>query len=176
MNQRLRLRATDRRTPRPAHPPCPHPRIERRKLSSRAIPQGCRTAARSPNRLIRNAAARRHAKGPDRAPSHDVSWRILTPANWRSFAPALTISQTTTPELQGTVDTVAAGLSSDARTGESWYAVRIRVPQEEIAKPGTLSLVPGMPVETFIQTGERTALSFLLKPLRDQFARAFREE
>jgi membrane fusion protein, type I secretion system len=40
---------------------------------------------------------------------------------------------------------------------------------------GDVRLVPGMPVECFIQTGERTVISYLLKPLRDQFMRTFRE-
>ena len=48
--------------------------------------------------------------------------------------------------------------------------------EEELARLGALELVPGMPAEAFISTGERTALSYLLKPLSDQIARTFREE
>jgi HlyD family secretion protein len=47
---------------------------------------------------------------------------------------------------------------------------------DELAKLGEVKLTPGMPVEAFIQTGERTMLSYLVKPLRDQLKRAFREK
>ena len=47
---------------------------------------------------------------------------------------------------------------------------------DEIARLGDVKLVPGMPVETFIQTGERTVLSYLIKPLHDQLMRSFREK
>lgn len=85
-------------------------------------------------------------------------------------------NQRTTPELNGEVDRVAADLSEDQRTGQAYYLVRIRIPQEELARLDGLGLVPGMPAEAFIQTGERTALSYFLKPLNDQIARAFRED
>jgi HlyD family secretion protein len=49
------------------------------------------------------------------------------------------------------------------------------MPPEEIAKLGEVRLIPGMPVEAFVQTGDRTMLSYLFKPLRDQLMRAFRE-
>ncbi len=45
----------------------------------------------------------------------------------------------------------------------------------EIARLGDVRLLPGMPVEAFMHTGDRTMMSYLLKPLRDQFARTFRE-
>jgi HlyD family secretion protein len=82
----------------------------------------------------------------------------------------------TTPELAGTVDFVAADLSRDEVTGESFYPVRMHITPGELSRLGDHPLIPGMPVETFIATGERTALSYFAKPLRDQFARAFREE
>ncbi|MEZ0220399.1 MAG: HlyD family type I secretion periplasmic adaptor subunit, partial [Tardiphaga sp.] len=47
---------------------------------------------------------------------------------------------------------------------------------QQLARLGKLALVPGMPAEAFIQTGERTVLSFLIKPIGDQIARSFREE
>ena len=70
---------------------------------------------------------------------------------------------------------VSADTSQDQKTGISFYTVKITLPGEEIARLGGLKLVPGMPVESFIQTGERTALSYLTKPLTDQMARAWRE-
>jgi HlyD family secretion protein len=54
--------------------------------------------------------------------------------------------------------------------------VRIAIGKDQAAKLGTSRLMPGMPVETFIRTGERTLLSYLTKPLGDQMRRAFREK
>src|SRR5262249_45270334 len=70
---------------------------------------------------------------------------------------------------------ISADISSDQRTGESYYTIRISIPPEELSRLGDVKLVPGMPVECFIQTGERTVISYLLKPLRDQLMRTFRE-
>jgi HlyD family secretion protein len=82
----------------------------------------------------------------------------------------------TTPETNGTVVRVGADTSTDQRTGQSYYLVRISMTPEEIAKLGEVKLTPGMPVEAFIQTGNRTMLSYLVKPLHDQLKRAFREK
>jgi membrane fusion protein, type I secretion system len=82
----------------------------------------------------------------------------------------------TTPELNGTVSRIAADTSTDQRTGQSYYLVRISMTAKEIARLGDVKLTPGMPVEAFIQTGERTMLSYLVKPLQDQLKRAFREK
>lgn len=85
-------------------------------------------------------------------------------------------NQRTTPEIFGEVRIVAADLITNQQTGESWYTVRIHIPPDELLRLGNLPLLAGMPVEAFIQTGERTALSYLIKPLNDQIARALREE
>lgn len=85
-------------------------------------------------------------------------------------------NQRTTPEIFGEVKTVAADLITNPQTGEAWYTARISIPISEISRLQSLTLLVGMPVETFIQTGERTALSFLVKPLADQINRALREE
>jgi HlyD family secretion protein len=85
-------------------------------------------------------------------------------------------NQRTTPEVTGDMQIVAADLSHNPQTGESWYAARITISDEEIAKLGNLPLSPGMPVEVFIRTGDRTALSYLTKPLTDQIQRAMRED
>ena len=81
----------------------------------------------------------------------------------------------TTPEINGTVARVAADTSADQRTGQTYYVVRIAMTPDEIARLGNVRLTPGMPVEAFIQTGQRTMLSYLIKPLHDQLMRAFRE-
>ena len=77
-------------------------------------------------------------------------------------------NQRTTPELNGTVVRVAADTTTDQRTGQSYYIVRISMTAEEIERLGDVKLAPGMPVEAFIQTGERTMMSYLIKPLHDQ--------
>jgi HlyD family secretion protein len=82
----------------------------------------------------------------------------------------------TTPELSGTVVRIAADTTTDQRTGQSYYLVRISMTADEIRRLGDVKLTPGMPVEAFIQTGDRTMISYLVKPLRDQLMRAFREK
>jgi HlyD family secretion protein len=84
-------------------------------------------------------------------------------------------NQKTTPELQGDVSMVSPDLTQDQRTGTSYYTVRITLKAEEVMKLGKSKLVPGMPVEVFIQTSERTVLSYLTKPLMEQAERALRE-
>ena len=88
----------------------------------------------------------------------------------------IAFNQRTTPELSGHVSLVSANLSEDERTGEQYFVVRIRLSSGELAKLNGQDIIPGMPVEAYIATGERTALSYLLKPLSDQFARAFRDD
>jgi len=84
-------------------------------------------------------------------------------------------NQRTTPELNGVVSRVSPDVNTDQRTGQSYYTIRVSMPPEEIARLGEVKLIPGMPVEAFVQTGERTLLSYLMKPLSDQLMRAFRE-
>lgn len=81
----------------------------------------------------------------------------------------------TTPQLNGKIDTISAERITDERTGMSYYKIGVAVSTQERKRLGTLRLVPGMPVEVFVQTRERSLLSYLTKPLRDQFSRAFRE-
>ncbi len=86
------------------------------------------------------------------------------------------LNQRTTPELNGELSRVSADTIQDQRTGGSYFLVRITLPEAEVARLGAVKLVPGMPVEAFIQTGERTMLSYLVKPIVDQAYRAFREK
>ena len=83
-------------------------------------------------------------------------------------------SQRTTPELDGVVSRVSADLTTDQRTGAAYYVVRITLSERELARLEGLRLVPGMPVEAFIRTGERTVLSYVMKPFTDQITRSFR--
>ncbi|OKO88461.1 hemolysin secretion protein D [Bradyrhizobium sp. NAS80.1] len=81
----------------------------------------------------------------------------------------------TTPEIDGVVNRIAANTTTDQRTGQSYYSARIGIAPAEIARLGDVKLVPGMVVESFIKTADRTVLSYLTKPLADQVTRAFRE-
>jgi HlyD family secretion protein len=81
----------------------------------------------------------------------------------------------TTPQLEGEVSRVAADVTTDPRTDQSHYAIRIAISDEQIARLGGLELLPGMPAEAYFETQTRTALSYLAKPLTDQLSRAFRE-
>ncbi len=85
-------------------------------------------------------------------------------------------SQRTTPELNGRVSRIAADVIQDQRSGEPYFLVRISMSLDELARLNGLKLVPGMPVEAFIRTDERTMLSYFFKPLTDQARRAFREK
>ncbi len=82
----------------------------------------------------------------------------------------------TTPEIEGIVTRISADTSSDQRTGQSYYTIRIAMAADQLERLGDVKLLPGMPVEAFVQTGDRTMLSYLIKPLHDQFMRAFREK
>lgn len=83
-------------------------------------------------------------------------------------------NQRITPELNGRVETVSADLTIDQHSGQTYYIVRAKAPKEEWERLGKLTPLPGMPVEAFMQTGERTILAYLTKPMTDQIKRAFR--
>lgn len=87
-----------------------------------------------------------------------------------------TFNQRTTPELNGRVQWVSADTAQDQKTGASYYTIRIAVPDDELARLNGTKLVPGMPVESFVQTSSRTVMSYLARPLHDQAMRAFREK
>ncbi|WP_247371214.1 HlyD family type I secretion periplasmic adaptor subunit [Bradyrhizobium sp. CW10] len=84
-------------------------------------------------------------------------------------------NQRTTPEVAGTVETIGAAATLDQASGQTYYLSTIAIAggQRQVAgKP----IVPGMPVEVFLTTGDRTALSYLIKPFTDQMMKSFREE
>lgn len=97
--------------------------------------------------------------------------RIDQPAVLRFSA----FSAQTTPELNGKLIHVSAERTNEERTGLSYYKAQIEVSDSELRRLGGLKLLPGMPVEAFVQTTRRSLLSYITKPLRDQFSRAFRE-
>lgn len=86
------------------------------------------------------------------------------------------LDQRQTPELVGRVVGISADAFEDEATGLSFYRAEVEITEGELARlPEGMTLLPGMPVEAFVRTGDRTPLSFLTKPLTDYFAKAFRE-
>ena len=81
----------------------------------------------------------------------------------------------TTPELNGTVTLVSADITQDQRSGQNYYTLRVAVSPSELARLEELKLVPGMPVEVFVQTSPRTIVSYVVRPFHDQIMKAFRE-
>lgn len=85
-------------------------------------------------------------------------------------------SQRTTPELLGQVEFVSADAHTDEGSSNTYYRSRVQLLDGETAKlPEGRALLPGMPVDVFISTGERTPIDYLMKPLTDYFVRSFRE-
>jgi HlyD family secretion protein len=84
-------------------------------------------------------------------------------------------SSRTTPHLKGKVSVISADAFTDQATQASYYRAEIILDDGEIAKLEGQALLPGMPVEAFIQTEAQTPMAYLLKPFTDYFSRAFRE-
>jgi HlyD family secretion protein len=88
-------------------------------------------------------------------------------------------NQRTTPSVNGTVTHISADLTRENASGgqpaQAYFLTRVSISDESLKNLGDLKLVPGMPAEALIETGERTPLEFLLKPLQEQIARTFRE-
>lgn len=81
----------------------------------------------------------------------------------------------TTPRLEARVTTVSAGTIPDPATGRRHYRVGLEVPPEQLAQIEGEALVPGMPVEAYLETSQRTVLTYLLQPITSHLRRAFRE-
>jgi HlyD family secretion protein len=80
----------------------------------------------------------------------------------------------TTPEILGKVTYVATDRTENPESRQSYYMVRVEVDLAAVKKEG-LELRSGMPAEVYIETGNRSMLSYLTKPFMDQFMRAFRD-
>jgi epimerase transport system membrane fusion protein len=85
-------------------------------------------------------------------------------------------TQAITPIIEGKVITLSADRLIDEKTGASYYKAYVELTPESYQKMAHLELVPGMPVEVLIKTGERTVFQYLTKPIRNAFARAFIED
>ncbi|MFO1202624.1 MAG: HlyD family type I secretion periplasmic adaptor subunit [Tabrizicola sp.] len=80
-----------------------------------------------------------------------------------------------TPHLHGRVTRISADALTDPQSGAAYYTAEIELAAGERARLGDRALIPGMPVEVFLQTGRHTPLAYLLKPFTDYFSHAFRE-
>ncbi|MDB6452594.1 HlyD family type I secretion periplasmic adaptor subunit [Falsirhodobacter sp. 20TX0035] len=80
----------------------------------------------------------------------------------------------TTPHLEAQVVTVSADALQNQETGQQYYRVEVQPLPQELARLDGLTLVPGMPVETYIRTGEQTPLAYLTQPLMVYFSKAMR--
>ena len=81
----------------------------------------------------------------------------------------------TTPEVIGKVTLVSADALADERTGMTYFRTEIALDADALQQLEDVDIVPGMPVDAFIRTADRTPLSYLLKPFTDYFRNAFRE-
>jgi HlyD family secretion protein len=94
----------------------------------------------------------------------------------KAFVRFSAFNQRTTPQLTGVVSYVSADTSHDHQTNAPYFTVRVALSEDERRRLAGLQLVPGMPAEVFMQTGSRTMMNYLLKPLTDQMRRAFVEQ
>jgi HlyD family secretion protein len=97
-------------------------------------------------------------------------------AGQQAFVRFSAFNQRTTPQLTGSVSYVSADTSHDQQTNAPYFTVRVILPDDERRRLAGQQLVPGMPAEVFMQTGSRTMMSYLFKPIVDQMRRAFVEQ
>lgn len=95
----------------------------------------------------------------------------------KAFTRFPAFNQRTTPEVAGVVSFISADISRDqgGNAVAGYFTVRVTLPEEERRRLAGLQFVSGMPAEVFMQTGSRTMLSYLFKPITDQLQRAFVE-
>ena len=99
-----------------------------------------------------------------------VSVGLIAEVRFTAFTQALT------PVTEGKVINLSADSLIEEKTGAPYYQAHIELTPESLKKMSHLELVPGMPVEVLIKTGERTVFEYLTKPIRNAFARAFIED
>lgn len=84
-------------------------------------------------------------------------------------------NQRATPELAGKVSVISADTTRDQQTGAVFYTIRVTIPSDEFSRLGSSRITTGMQAEVFLRTEDRTPLQFIVKPIRDQIAKAFNE-
>jgi HlyD family type I secretion membrane fusion protein len=115
---------------------------------------------------------------------HDFFLSIqIDPARIDQVAPGAAVrvrfpafNQNLTPEVEGQIRTIGADALVDPQTGIRYYPAEVSLSSEMIEKLGEVQIIPGMPVEAYVQTGARTPASWLMKPIMDQLHSAMREE
>jgi protease secretion system membrane fusion protein len=85
-------------------------------------------------------------------------------------------NQNQTPHIPGIVTQVSADRLVDEKTGQSYYKMRAQVAPEGMKMVSHLAIRPGMPVEVFVRTGERTLMNYLFKPVFDRAKTSLTEE
>jgi HlyD family secretion protein len=93
----------------------------------------------------------------------------------KAFIRFSAFNQRVTPQIVGLVSYVSADVSHDQQTNGTYFTVRMSLPEDELRRLAGLQLVSGMPAEVFMQTGSRTMMSYLMKPITEQLQRAFVE-
>ena len=93
----------------------------------------------------------------------------------KAFVRFSAFNQRTTPQLDGIVSYISADTTRDQQSNASYFTVRVMLPEDQRRRLEGKQLVSGMPAEVFMQTGSRTMMSYLLKPITDQLQRAFVE-
>ena len=83
--------------------------------------------------------------------------------------------QRTTPTLQGRLIYVSADRLEEQRSGEPYFRALVALKDGEIARLEGQPVLPGMPAEVMVETGERTALEYLVQPISDTLRKAWRE-
>lgn len=84
-------------------------------------------------------------------------------------------ADTDVPEAAGRIVDISADSLEDERTGEEYYEAKVALAAHQPETVAALELLPGMPADLFVNTGERTAMSYLVQPLKDRLARTFVE-
>lgn len=84
-------------------------------------------------------------------------------------------NQRVTPELIGHILRISPATTVDPATGQPYYLGIVDIPDSEMHKLGDSTLLPGMPVEVFVATADRTVASYMFKPILDRFMHALRE-
>lgn len=85
-------------------------------------------------------------------------------------------NQNKAPHIPGIVIQVSADRLTDEKTGTPYYKLEAKVAPEGLKKIAALAIRPGMPVEIFVKTGERSLMSYLMKPIVDRAKTSLSEE
>ncbi|WP_108859723.1 HlyD family type I secretion periplasmic adaptor subunit [Ruegeria sp. Alg231-54] len=84
-------------------------------------------------------------------------------------------TQTDVPEASGRIFDISADALEDDRTGEPYYKARVKLDANQPTEVAALDLLPGMPADLFVKTGERAVISYLSQPISDRLAKTFIE-